>query len=315
MGVIAAVFALGGCHAGNPEHSETRRPLRGSASGAIIDLGADDERTELITGFHAPEPVEHRQASWSDGDTSELAFSLKGSTKRYLLAVLGDPYHAIVPVTVQPKVNGKELSAVQLEGGWGGYGILLEPGVVREGDNSISLRYSKTGRPSVIEAGSTDSREISVRLDEIQVQPITERVRLVFNMHDAMLRASLAEGWAVDASDTAPGMWTRGSKAGITLYLEPATAKDYGLELTAHSQGGVTEQTVLVHLNRTTLGQLTFSPRKSTRRVVVPNALVHERNELVLQIQDPKAPSEVDPKSQDQRLLGLRVSKLELAPQ
>lgn len=289
-------------------------PPRSTATGAVIDLGADEERAELIAGFHAPEPVERRRASWSDGDSSEIAFSLRGSAKRHLLTLLGDPYFAIQPVSVRANLNGKEIGAVTLDTGWKGYALVVEPGVAQEGENTLTLHYSKTGQPSVIEASSTDVRELSVRLDEIQLQPITERVRLVFDMHNARLRAALGEGWAVDANDASPGIWSVGPRSTLVLYVEPQAGKDYWIELTAHSQGGAPDQAVAVRLNETALGALTFHPRKSAQRLLVPAAALRERNELVLEIKEPKSPSSIDPKSSDQRLLGIRASRLELLP-
>lgn len=313
VSAVAFIGAAWACRAEQAAPSSVG-PLRSSATGAVVDLGADDERGEHITGFHDPEPVERRKASWSDGDSSEIVFSLKETPKRHLLALLAEPYFAIQPVSIRANLNGRELGTIHLDAGWKGYVLVVEPGVAREGDNALTLHYSKTGRPSVIEASSTDTREISVRLDEIQVQPIVERVRLVFDMHNARLRAALAEGWAVDASDPSPGLWSVGPRASLVLYLEPQAGKDYWLELTGHSQGDVPEQTVMVQMNGTALGALTFAPRKSARGLIVPAAVVRERNEIVLEIRDPKSPASIDPRSSDQRLLGLRALKIELLP-
>lgn len=313
VGAVALICGALACRASQTAPNPLEPP-RGAPTGAVIDLGTDEERTELITGFHAAESVERRRASWSDGDSSEIAFSLRGTAKRHVLALLGEPYFAIQPVSIRSNVNGKEIGAVTLDAGWKGYALLVEPGIAREGDNTLTLHYSKTGQPSVIEASSTDVRELSVRLDEIQLQPIIERVRLVFDMHNARLRAALTEGWAVDANDPSPGLWSVGPRASLAVYLEPRAGKDYWLELTGHSQGGVPVQNVAVRMNESALGELTFYPRKSAQRLLVPAAAVRERNEIVFEIKEPKSPSNIDPKSSDQRLLGVRALRLELLP-
>ena len=213
----SVVMLIGGACRSDETTPSQLGGLGSSATGVVIDLGTDEERSELISGFHSPEPVERRKASWSDGNSSEIEFALKGSAKRHLLALLGEPYFAIQPVAIKASVNGKELGSVKLESGWKGYGLVIEPGIAKEGGNALSLHYSKTGRPSAIEAASTDARELSVRLDEIQVQPITDRVRLVFDMNNALMRAALGEGWAVDANDPSLGMWSVGPRASLVL--------------------------------------------------------------------------------------------------
>src|SRR5262245_28233854 len=99
------------------------------ASGSVIDLGAEEDRAALITGFYAPESIERRKASWSEGQSSEISFSLKGSATRYVLALLAEPYFAIQPVSLNATMNGTEVGSINLEGGWNGYGMLLDPGV------------------------------------------------------------------------------------------------------------------------------------------------------------------------------------------
>jgi hypothetical protein len=283
-------------------------------SGAVIDLGSEESLTHVSEGFSPPEPVGLRKASWSEGASSTLTFALKVEAKSYLLSFLAEPYFGIQSVSVKPTLNGKQLPETMLAPGWRGYSVAIAPGTVVDGENELRLIYSKTARPADVESDSSDVRELSVRFDQVQVQPITERARMSFELRNAATRAAMGEGWAIDPADRYAGTWAMSPRATVTVYLAKSAAPTYNIELTAHSLNGVTEQTVHVHLNGAEVGKLTFAPKRSRGRIQVPSATLRDQNELSLVCENAKTPAEIDPKSKDTRHLCVRALKLEVLP-
>jgi hypothetical protein len=282
---------------------------------AVFDLGDDGEQATLTDGFSLPEQVGSRRASWSEGSRSALMFSVQGDAKEHLLALTAEPYFPISPVSVKVAINDQPAGELDLASGWNAYKLKLGAGLIRNGDNSLTLSYSKTARPSDIEPNSADIRELSVRFAQIQIQPILNRVNLVFDSKNALTSALMLEGWAKDPKDRAPGVWTVGNRARLSLPLTKLEALSYRIALTARAMAGIPAQGVSLQLNQRPIGELEFSGRKTTHEIELPEGVLEEENELVLEFAKVSAPAEIDPKSTDTRLLGLRVLKLEiLAP-
>jgi hypothetical protein len=282
---------------------------------AVLDLGTEDGRAILTEGFSPPEQAGPRRASWSEGPASELSFSVQGDAKEHLLAFVAEPYLPISPVSVKMAINDKPVGELQLTSGWKAYKLKIPEGLIKNGDNALSFNYSKTARPSATEPGSTDEREISVRFAQIQVQPILDGISVLFDSHNALTFALIGEGWAVDPGDRAPGIWTVGHRASMAIHLAKASGTNYRITLTARAMGGVGNQTATLKLNQRRIGELNFSERKATQQLQLPADLLRDDNELVLELPAVKSPAQVDPKSKDQRLLGLRISKLEIKPE
>jgi hypothetical protein len=287
---------------------------RASSNALVMDMGSDDVGAFAKSGFFAPESVGARRASWSNGPVSKLNFDLTPSDTPYTVSWLAEPLPAIAPVAAKLAVNGHPVWDAELSGGWQGYAVRLERGTLRTDNNELVLKYDKTARPADMDPSSPDSRDLAASFDQISVQPITDRVRLRFNPRNALTRASLGEGWAVDAADIAPGIWTVGQRAEVRLALWQPAGRAFTLELTAHGQAAIAVQSVSVAWNETVLGDLAFTPKRSTQRLRVPGELVREQNTLTLSPRDPRAPATLDAGSRDLRSLGARVLKLELFP-
>jgi hypothetical protein len=308
--LVSAALLMASCR-----ESSTREDTNDElAPGATIDLGSAEAQENLVEGFFAPERSGRRNASWSDGSSSRLTFRLKPEPSPYVLAFLAEPYVNILPFSIAVALNGKSLGNAEMKPGWQGYRLPIDPSVLRAGDNKLALNYSRTARPADVEPQSPDVREISVRIDQVQLQPISNRVQLTFHMRDAFSRSAMGEGWAVDENDRFAGIWTVGRRAVVRADLTKSTATSYALSLTAQAQAGIAEQAVHILVNGADLGTLKFQSVRSTRSLTLTAAAVREQNEIAFVFDELKAPSEINPKSSDSRLLGLRVLSLELVP-
>jgi hypothetical protein len=289
--------------------------LREPPEGVVIDLGTAAIPTHPLEGFSLPERVGSRFASWSEGEVSTAAFELRGGAREYLVAFLAEPYHMLGDVPVAIRLNKQPLIDTTLARGWGAYRAVVSGQRVVAGRNHLSFHYAKTGRPSDFDPRSTDVRDLSVRFDQIQIQPITVRTELAFGSKNALAQAALGEGWARDASDRGTGTWTVGKRALIRFFVDSSEASaPYSLALVARAPRGVAERGVNLVLNGTPLGSLTFDERKTSAVLDVPAARLTRENELALEFSKLEAPSALDPSSKDTRLLGLRVFELTVAP-
>jgi hypothetical protein len=237
---------------------------------------------------------------------------VQADAKEHLLALTAEPYFPISPVSVKIAINGQPAGELDLASGWNAYKLKLAAGLIRYGDNSLTLSYSRTARPSDIEPNSVDTRELSVRFAQIQIQPILDRVNLVFDSRNALTSALMLEGWATDPKDRAPGVWTVGPRARLSIPLTKLEAVSYRIALTARCMAGIPAQAVSLQLNQRPIGELEFSGRKVTHEIELPEGVLQAENELVLEFAKVSSPSEIDPKATDKRLLGLRVLKLEI---
>jgi hypothetical protein len=293
---------------------------------AVIDLGSEVPPSQTIQGFSMPERVGARLASWSEGAASTIFFDVQGGADQYLVAFLVEPYHMLGEVPVGVSLNGRSLMDTTLASGWRGYEVVVGGDRIRAGKNQLSFRYAKRGRPKDFNSESSDVRDLSVRFDQVQVQPITERAELSFGCKNALALAALGEGWARDPNDRGTGTWTVAKSALITFHLVPpvatspgaapgsAEAPPYTLTLSARTPRGVAERRVNLRLNGAALGPLSFHEAKGAGVIDVPAGRLKAENVLALEFARLESPAQLDPSSKDARLLGLRVFELQVAP-
>jgi hypothetical protein len=283
-------------------------------TGVVIDLGSEDTPSHVVDGFSLPERVGSRVATWSEGELSTLAFNLRGGAQQYEIAFLAEPYHMLKDVSVGVALNKRPVADTILTSGWRAYGMVVKGEMLGAGRNEVSFHYSKTGRPSDFDPRSSDVRELGVRFDQVQIQPIGPSVQLSFGSRNALALAALGEGWARDPSDRGTGTWTLGARSTLTFHLAKSDAPVYRLSLDARAPRGVSERKVTLSLNGTPLGELAFRDKKQTLALDVPAEHLTGDDELSLDFGRIESPADLDPKSKDQRLLGLRIFDLDVAP-
>jgi hypothetical protein len=326
--VLAALLLVGwglGCR-GEPADVRASAPEEQPAApagvehpaSAVVDLGSDDGPRQLVEGFSMPERVGARFASWSEGELSTVAMNLRGGAGDYRVAFLAEPYHRLGTVGVSLALNGRPLGEAQLTKGWRAYQLPVSGDRVVAGRNVLSFQYSKTGRPSDFEPQSTDVRSLSVRFDQIELAPITERAQLAFGSKNALALAALGDGWARDPSDRGTGTWTIAKRAQLTFHLvapgtEPGRPR-YRLTLTARAPQGALERNVALTLNGAPLGSLVFAATKTAASLDVPAERLRAENELWLEFDRLESPAQLDAESKDKRPLGLRVFGLDVGP-
>jgi hypothetical protein len=314
----AAVLALLlGCQNGpiGPGVLTEELALEGSAlgPGVVLDMGAEDSSRHVVGGFSSPEPAGSRRASWSEAEVSTVAFQLQGGAKRYQVTFLAEPYHELGDVTVGVALNNRRTGEAQISRGWRSYRVVVPGDMLQRGRNELSFHFSKTGRPSEFDPRLNDVRELGARFEQIEVQPVTSRLDLAFGSRNALALAALGEGWDRDPGDRGTGTWTLGQRSVIRFAIDRVEGA-YRLELEARAPRGISARSVRLSLNGASLGELAFADSKSTHSLELPADRLRAENELVLEFGQLDPPADVDPKSNDTRLLGLRVFHLEVTP-
>jgi hypothetical protein len=283
------------------------------AAGAVLDMGSEDSSRHVVDGFSLPEVAGSRRASWSEGDVATVAFQVQGGARSYQVTFLAEPYHELGDVAVGLLVNKQPVGDALVSRGWRSYQVIVPGDKMNRGRNELSFHFSKTGRPSDFSEASSDVRELALRFEQIQVQPLTSRLELAFGSRNTLALAALGEGWAREPGDRGTGTWSLGQRSVLTFGLDNS-GESYRLSIDARAPRGIAERKVQLTLNGTPLGELTFGDTKTSQGLDIPAKRLAAENELVLEFGQLEPPSDVDPKSKDTRPLGLRVFQLDVTP-
>lgn len=197
----------------------------------FADLGPRDTGLEF-----EPEP----KRAWGLGDLSRV--ELRSLPNRAVLELTGRPFiHRGSRVqTVELAIDGQVFRTIRL-GPWERtYRVRIPRRLVHESGAMLSLRYRWSARPSVVLAGSDDTRDLSVSWSALGIESLgrstptsidrdgdevvvrgTDRIRIPLRATGAAtLTAAEIESEAtaglrvrLDATDAAPveGLWTEGS--------------------------------------------------------------------------------------------------------
>jgi hypothetical protein len=159
-------------------------------------------------------------------------------------------------------------------------------------------------------------RELAVRFEQIQVQPIGVAAELSLGGQNAAALSTLREGWVRDASDRGTGTWTIGERSVLVFHLaKVGDTSGYRLAVTARAPRGAKARQVTLSLNGEPLERLTFPDTKQTSIVEVAPRRLRSQNELAFEFEQIEPPAELDPASKDTRPLGLRVFEVNVTPQ
>ena len=136
-----------------------------------LDMGTLRARAYLEDGFSSDEPCEPGACTWSSGPRSVLRLWLRPREGTYQLRFSAHALAPIAPLVVDLRVNGEPVGAVTVKDRFALYAIAVPPGKLREGENLLELAYGRTAEPRALMAGSSDSRELAVRYDWLELTP------------------------------------------------------------------------------------------------------------------------------------------------
>jgi hypothetical protein len=137
-----------------------------------IDAGAPGARPYLLSGFSSDEKEPDRFAVWSDGPISTFAFPLvDGLDAPYKLGFVVQGFPPTMPQEVSVIVNDRRIGQLTPTGAWRREHVAVPPSTLVSGVNLVQLRYPRTARPRDTLPNNTDSRELALRFDVVDLAP------------------------------------------------------------------------------------------------------------------------------------------------
>jgi hypothetical protein len=88
----------------------------------------------------------------------------------YKLRIHAAAFDQLAPLTVQAVVNGKEVGSFEA-GELQEYVLDVADDVLTNGANLVEFRYPRAARPTEVVKGSTDDRQLAMRLYAIALTP------------------------------------------------------------------------------------------------------------------------------------------------
>ncbi|HWO08017.1 MAG TPA: glycosyltransferase family 39 protein, partial [Polyangiaceae bacterium] len=131
-----------------------------------LDMGSPEARAALLEGWSADETEAGRTVVWSVGPRARLRASLLGAQRLELEA---RAYGPAMPVQVDVVVDGQRVGSFQPTDSWSRQSVPLVPLLVSEHPSSIELRFDHTARPARHEPGSSDERELALRVARLEI--------------------------------------------------------------------------------------------------------------------------------------------------
>jgi hypothetical protein len=163
---------------------------------------------------------------------------------------------------IEGSVDGSEFRLLHTAGPTEGWGLQSQAVFFNDDTPWSALRITPVGGD-----GSYSIAEIA--------PIVADGLRL--EMGTAAARVALGEGWSTDeTSGPISWVWAIGKRASCEVALRPGLP--YDLELTVAPPPADEPQRIDVAVNGSPIGQLTLAPGPNTYHLLVPAAVVNERN-------------------------------------
>ncbi len=136
---------------------------------SVIDAGVPEARAALRDGWSDDEQEGERSAVWSSGPRARLQVWLPGA-RDARLSVEARAYPPALPLEVEVLLNGQPIGKLEPTAHWQSHELTLPARLFSEEEASIiELRFNHTARPLEHEAGSSDTRELALRVDRFTI--------------------------------------------------------------------------------------------------------------------------------------------------
>jgi len=278
-----------------------------------IDVGTNEGRNFLASGFSGDERSGDRTVAWNLGPRSRIDFTLGGEPAAHVLSVHALGYAPISPVKVNVSINGRPTGALVFPNTWSRQALALPTSYVQPGKNSIELEYEKTAKPRDVEHGSTDDRQLAVMFDTIELSPLDSGKAILLGRRSAHVHQ--LTGWSSDERlENQSVVWSDGDSSSV-VFDDVDASSPLVLRVRAQAFEPALPVTVEVSLNHKPLGS--FKPQASfdTYELPIPGhagagplAIVEFRYDHTAR------PKDVFPNNRDERRLAVRFESIAIAP-
>lgn len=153
-------------------HDYLALPVEDGPDRCWLDVGTSKARPHLKSGFSVDERVGRLSFVWSEGIESEVSLPLERlADEDYALGIRARGLEQLVPIRASFFVNGTPVGYLDVVDSWGGFEMKVPRRLLRLGKNKVKILYGKTGRPSHLVAGNTDSRPLALTYDLMWLVP------------------------------------------------------------------------------------------------------------------------------------------------
>jgi hypothetical protein len=142
-------------------------PLVSRGEVSLAELGAQGN---LISGIYGKEGEGKNASTWSAGLRTKLGLLLGPLNTDYDLELEGYAFGPLQPLDVEAMVNGKAVGRARVDKG-PRYVFHAPPGAFRAGLNVVEFVYAKVAKPSDSIKGSSDKRELAIRIVRVSATP------------------------------------------------------------------------------------------------------------------------------------------------
>jgi hypothetical protein len=138
-------------------------------AGASIDVGSNDARRFLYSGFSRDERDQDRTFAWVNGTHAMLLVPAR-SRHDATIHITCEPFLPLRGVTqhMTATLNGIVLGDAQLRGGWQTVSLAAPPRVWQIGVNALDLFFSSAASPRDV-SGGNDARQLTAAIDAVTV--------------------------------------------------------------------------------------------------------------------------------------------------
>ncbi len=136
-----------------------------------VDFGDWTSAPYRGEGWSDDESVFEASANWAVGTEARVFFPVSGPGDRYLaMQIAPFAYPGAPSQTVTLSINDEtQLPRILLAEGWQIIGVILPESALREGLNSLTLRFDHAVRPSTVLPANTDERALAAAVDWMEV--------------------------------------------------------------------------------------------------------------------------------------------------
>ena len=136
-----------------------------------VDFGDWTSAPYRGEGWSDDEDVFAASANWAVGTEARVFFPVRGAGERYLsMQIAPFAYPGAPSQTVSLSVNDERpFGRILLAEGWQIIGVTLPGPALREGLNTLTLRFDHAVRPSTVLPGNTDDRPLAGAVDWMEV--------------------------------------------------------------------------------------------------------------------------------------------------
>jgi hypothetical protein len=136
-----------------------------------VDFGDWTSAPYRGEGWSDDESVFEASANWAVGTEARVFFPVRGAGDRYLaMQIVPFAYPGAPSQTVTLSINDEtQLPRILLAEGWQIIAVSLPEPALREGLNSVTLRFDHAVRPSTVLPANTDERALAGAVDWMEV--------------------------------------------------------------------------------------------------------------------------------------------------